>query len=231
MKNLLLIMLVGFVTMAFDGPPQQLKSKDKVRHFTTKDVYGQKLSLKKELKNNDKVLLVFLRHAWCPVCNNRTHELKERYSLLKDKGIEVVVIYQSNPETLLGFAKDYDLPFRVVSDPDEKLYDLYQMEKNKQKMLNDFATNDKTKQLMQKGSILYGKNKYTKYKKTADDKSKFYIPGDFLIDKNGKVDLVYYGAYLGDHLDLEEVLSYSNKKTSGAGPKVESYRQDTNVRF
>ena len=226
MKKLILILLLGFIGLAFDGPPSQLKNKDKARPFSVEDVYGEKVSLKKELRNNDKILLVFLRHAWCPVCNSRTHELKENYTLLKEKGIEVVVVYQSNPETLLGFAKDYDLPFRVIGDPDEKLYDLYQMEKNKQKMLHNFEKNANTKKLYQKGTKLYGKKKYEQYKKEQDNNSKFYIPGDFLIDKSGRVDLVHYGAYLGDHLSLEDVFAYTAKT-----PEVTPQQSDSNVRF
>ncbi len=232
MKKITLLLLISFFAVAFDGPPQKIKNKDKVRAFTVKDVFGEKLSLKKELKENKKVLLVFLRHAWCPVCNARTHDLKERYSLLQEKGIEVIVVYQSDEKTLAGFAKDYALPFRVISDKNEELYDLYQMEKNQQKMLNDLATNDHTKKKMAKGVKLYGKNEYTKYKKTADDESKFYIPGDFLIDSKGQVDLAYYGKYLGDHLDLDEVLEYNAPTKAGSiAPAVEKQKAGQNARF
>ncbi len=222
-----LLLLLGFFSLSFTtpNPAEKLKVGAKSFQFVVKDVYGKKINLRRERRKN-KVLLVFLRHAWCPVCNARTHELIKDYSKLKAKGIEVIVVYQSKQKILLEYAQDYKLPFRVVADPDEKLYALYMLEDNKKKILHNLNNGEKTAKRLALGGNLYTKGDRSKYRLKEDDKSLFYMPGDFLISKKGYIELAFYGEYYGHHLAIADVLKFVASTNTTSPQKIQ-----TNTRF
>jgi len=235
MKYLLSLLLLACISVSMQA--QHLTSGEKAPKIKTKDVFGDRVKLKKVLKDNKYVLVVFLRHAWCPVCNTRTHELIDNYKKIKEKGIEVLVVYQSTNKGLITYVKDYNLPYTVIADPTQEFYESYQLADNKMNALNSVKNNKHTKEMLKKGMKLYGKNKREKYKK-EEDEEKFYMPGDFIINQKGEILLPYYGEYLGDHLPIEDVLSFDGTQTAPT-PKKEKKEESkkkkstkqTNVRF
>lgn len=177
--------------------------------FAVKDVHGEKIKLKNLFKNDQKVLLVFLRHAWCPVCNFRTHELIQNYDALKNKGYEVVVVYESKQKQLIDFVTDYELPYKVIADPEGKLYEMYKVERNMQKVKTDAETNTTVQETAKTGMGLYAKKEgkqYTDYKAEEEQNSDL-IPADFVLDSQGNIETVYYGKFLGDHLPIKDILN------------------------
>ncbi|WP_264793253.1 redoxin domain-containing protein [Aureispira anguillae] len=179
----------------------RLKRGDKPEAFVVEDVLGNTISLRKILKKN-KVLLVFLRHAWCPVCNYRTHELIGNYNALKEAGYEVVVVYESSKKSLLPYVEDHDLPYFVIADPQRELYKAFKVEFSSEKMLKS-RTNTKMLTHYKKGMELFGDRQYAKEK--GEEKSSI-IPADFIINKDRTLETVYYGEYIGDHLPVKELL-------------------------
>jgi len=179
----------------------RLKKGDKANQFYVDDVKGNKISLKKILREN-KVLLIFLRHAWCPVCNHRTHELMDNYKKLKEKGYEVIVVYESSAKNLLPYVNDYKLPYTVIADPDHKLYEAYLVEFSFVK-IEKGRTNKKMLDRYQKGNKLF---KGRKYKREGWEETSTIIPADFIVDKNQKIELSYYGEFIGDHLPVKDLL-------------------------
>lgn len=201
---LLWTMLVG-TTVAFDGPPKRtpLKKGNKAPKLFLKDIYEKKVSIKKITKNH-KILLVFLRHAWCPICNLRTHELIKNYDALKEKGYEVVVIYPSDPIILKEYAEDYNLPFKVIADPNLELNTLYQLEHSASKIAKTMIKSSQRKQ-MRSGKESYKNKDNSKYK-GKKEKGMRLIPADFIIDYNGRIETTHYGNYIGDHIKLKQLI-------------------------
>lgn len=216
---LLLIMVLGFssfynhshhLNVAPNKDGDFLEPGEKVPNFVTKDVLGNKVVLKKRLKNSN-VLLTFLRPAWCPVCNARTHELIENYEALKAQGLEVIAVYPSTAEKLKGYVNDLNIPFTVIADPEEELYRLYKIERSKEKYAQT-VKEAKGMEAFKKGQALFKKhgNDYGGSQQVEEP----IIPADFILEKD-KIKEAHYGAFLGDHLVIEN-LQNDKKNTSKA---------------
>jgi peroxiredoxin len=203
-----LFIMMAFVLTAFttNAPqveqPEFLKEGEKAPNFVTKDVMGNKINLKKMLKKSN-VLLTFLRPAWCPICNARTYELIQNYEAMKAQGIEVIAVYPSSEKELQSYVEELDIPFPIISDPDGELYRLYKVERSREKFEMAF-TEKKALKYIQDGKDLYEKydNDYGGIQEVAVP----IIPADFILtQKDSKIVTAYYGAYLGDHMDVKEI--------------------------
>jgi peroxiredoxin len=201
MKNVILLLSSILLFLSTTEISAQKLAKDvKAPNINTIDAVGNKVKLNKLLKDNDKVLICFFRPVWCPICNQRTHELIERYDELKKKGIEVIAIYPSNEETMARYVKDSNIPFTVISDPDEVLYKKYAIERSKEKIKASFAV-DGIQEVLAEGQKLYAGKSYPK----KDEKYDAIINADFLIGSKLVLELSYYGEYVGDHCSLDEL--------------------------
>jgi peroxiredoxin Q/BCP len=203
---ILLLSLVLSTHLLFaSGPPKRtpLKIGDKAPKITQNDVFGELFSLRKSVRES-KLLVVFMRHAWCPVCNARTHELIKNYDALKEQGYEVVAVYQTVNESLELYAQDYNIPFKLLADPDSKLYYLYQLEFSKTKVAKS-TLRKRFDRIYKKGKKDF-QGKDPKRYKVKGEGGLSLIPGDFVINKKGMLEQAYYGKFLGDHLPLELLL-------------------------
>lgn len=165
--------------------------------FTVTDTSGDSVQLTDY--RSKKVLLAFFRYAGCPVCNFRVHELIEKYPQLKEKGYEVIAVFESSNTTLSQYIADTNIPFKVIGDPSLALYTKYSVEKSMNKMMGS-AFNKKTKRAMKDGADLFENKKYKR------DGTLTRIPADFIIDEQGVVQSVWYGKTLSDHYPLDNIL-------------------------
>lgn len=195
---LLLVFLIGITNIQAQ---EKLTKNVKVPNIATKDVLGNNVNLQKLLKNNDRVLVCFFRPVWCPICNKRTHDLIARYDELKKQGIEVIAIYPSDREVMAQYVKDSKIPFLVISDPEEKLYKRYAIERSIQKVRASLENEDAKKQMKEGVMLFKGKN----YKTSKDERYKTIINADFVVTTNRVLEIAYYGEYIGDHYDLDNL--------------------------
>jgi peroxiredoxin Q/BCP len=197
MKQLLLLLALSFVSFQIQAQNPDFESGGKAPKCKITDVNGETYKLNSFAKDGKKVLLCFMRPVWCPVCNQRTHELIENYERLKEKGYEIIVIYPSPKATMKNYVKDYNIPFIVVSDYEEELYELFGIEKSNQKVMA-FSKHKEGKRRMKEGKKL-SKKKYPR----KGDKHGPIIPADFVIDTDYKFLNIYYGEFMGDHLPVD----------------------------
>lgn len=200
-KIILLSSCLFFFLLSITSNGQGKLVKDiKVPNIVTIDAVGTKVKLQTLLKDNEKVLICFFRPVWCPICNQRTHELIERYDELKKKGIEVIAIYPSNPKIMAQYVKDAKIPFPVIADPDEEFYKQYAVERSMQKVKASFEAAE-VQQALVKGQRLYAGKKYPKNGKKYDA----IINADFVVGAKRILEVAYYGNYIGDHYDLDQL--------------------------
>jgi peroxiredoxin Q/BCP len=173
----------------------------KAPQIFAKDVKGNVIRLKVILNENKKVLLCFFRPIWCPICNQRTHQLIKRYEELKEKGIEVVAIYPTKEETLAQYVNDANIPFHVIADPDELLYKSYAVERNMDKVMAAMKRDD-IKVAYKEGKELYNGKKYARKNGNYDP----IVNADFVIGAKRMLEVAYYGKFAGDHYSLDEML-------------------------
>jgi peroxiredoxin Q/BCP len=195
-----ILFLVASIIGSTTAQRSPLESGSKAPNTKFSDIDGTEHKISNIVKENDKVLLCFMRPVWCPVCNARTHELIDNYTRLKEKGYEIIVIYPTPAATLKQYVTDLQIPFTVVSDYNEELYGLFQVEKDSKKIMA-YAKHEDGKKRMKKGKQLY-KDKGKKYP-VKGDKHGPLVPADFVLDKNQKLLNVYYGEFMGDHLPLD----------------------------
>ncbi len=163
--------------------------------FETTDVFDAPFSL--EAAKGSKVLLAFMRFAGCPVCNLRVHELRKNADRFKKQNIKVVLVYESSKETMREYLKDEAFPFTFIADPQNKLYDLYSVEKSLGKLLSSLFKGMMAK--VQAGQKLYKK-------KPTDDGKVTRMNAEFLIDAGGKIVKAHYAEFLGDDLPISAIL-------------------------
>jgi thioredoxin-dependent peroxiredoxin len=162
--------------------------------FSTQDVYGNEISLQK-LKGS-KVYLTFERNAGCPVCNLRTHELLKQSEHLKANDVTVVMIYESPVEKMKEYLGENSYPFHFVADPQNKIYNLYGVERSLLKVMRGLFHG-----LMNKARL--GTKLFKKPMKQDGHVTR--IPAEFVIDGQAKLTLVHYGRFVGDHLQMNSL--------------------------
>ena len=100
-----------------------LKECDRAPAFTGTDQDGHTISLK-DFKGR-KLLLYFYPQAGTPTCTVESCNLRDHYSILLSKGVEVLGV---SPDTI-GHQKKFEtrnqLPFRLIADESRKIAATY----------------------------------------------------------------------------------------------------------
>src|SRR5215813_10876150 len=100
-----------------------LKEGDKAPAFTGKDQNGKKISLS-DYKGK-KLILYFYSEAGSPTCTIESCNLRDNYSLLKKKGLEVVGVSPDNEKVQKKFESKYKLPFPLIADTSHVILEKY----------------------------------------------------------------------------------------------------------
>lgn len=163
--------------------------------FETTDVFDIPFSLSNN--KGQKVFLVFMRFAGCPVCHLHVHELLKNADRFKKKNIKVVLVYESSKSTMLDYLQDEKFPFTFIADPENKLYKLYAIETSLGKLLSSLF-----KGMLAK--VMAGKKLFKK--KITDDGKVTRMEAEFLIDETGKISIAHYAEFLGDKVQVNDFL-------------------------
>ncbi len=80
--------------------------------FTLPDLSGQMQPLP-----TDGVVLLNFWATWCPPCRQEMPSMATLYNKLKGKGFKVVAVsVDRDMDNLVGFVREYQLPFQVLND-------------------------------------------------------------------------------------------------------------------
>lgn len=100
-----------------------LKEGDAAPVFSGKDQDGKKVSLK-DYKGK-KLLLYFYPQAGTPTCTVESCNLRDHYSLLRSKKIEVLGVSPDSADRQKKFEIKYQLPFRLIADEARQIAEAY----------------------------------------------------------------------------------------------------------
>ncbi|HEX8656021.1 MAG TPA: peroxiredoxin-like family protein [Hymenobacter sp.] len=179
--------------------PGRLQARQAARDFSAVDVNGRPVSLA-SLKGR-KVLLMFMRHVGCPVCNRRMHELLEQADYFQAHNLTVVAVYESTPALMQQYLAGQTVPFTMVPDPDQRLYRLYSLEVSGAKAMASVLHG-----VMGKAS--QGKKLFSQAIETDGNRNR--IGAEFLLDEQGTVTVARYHRYIGDELPVAEIRKFLN---------------------
>ncbi|MBI4209488.1 MAG: AhpC/TSA family protein [Deltaproteobacteria bacterium] len=142
---------------------------------------------------NKKIWLAFFRYAACPLCNLRIHEMIQRYDELKKKGVQILAVFQSSPESIAEYVGKQSPPFPLIADPKERLYQIFGLKKGWWAFVHPGNT------------PLLAKAIWKRLGGMKPEGTVNRIPGDFLMNPGLRVSRVYHGNKVGDHIPWSEV--------------------------
>lgn len=143
-----------------------------------------------------KTALVFLRYFGCTLCQMDVHNIIKNYDKIKAENGQVVIVFQSKPETIAANTKKEDLPFEIICDPDAALYEKYEVKASKTRMgMVDKKTMVKVMKATAAG-----------FKHGAYEGDEQQLPATFIINKDMKVTYAHYGKSAGDTPNVDEIV-------------------------
>jgi peroxiredoxin Q/BCP len=114
----------------------ELQVGDKAPAFSGRDRNGKTISLS-DFKGK-RVALFFYPEDDSPLCTVQACNLRDHYSLLKQKGFEVIGVSPDDEASHRHFEKKFDLPYILLSDPGHIIMDKYGVWAEKQMFGNKF---------------------------------------------------------------------------------------------
>ena len=174
------------------GPIQSVG--DAAPDFAVTDARGETLS-SAGLRGR-KVILIFLRHLGCPICRMELATLKRRQDELAERGAVAIVFVESADESVRAFAGRNDVRFHLVADPARKLYDLFGVGRGG--LGAYFAP---------KAALSAIKATLSGHLHGRCEGSELQLPGDFVLDENGRLLYARRGKHIADNAPLDELLA------------------------
>ncbi len=179
----------------------KLESNLVAPHFKRKDIYGRMIDL--EDYRDKKVLIAFFRHAGCPFCNIRVHNLQKVQPELKARGLEMIFLFESKEKVLLNsvFHKEIS-PIPLISDPEKQLYAAYGLEESGYKAavshIQTFV------QTAFKASVA-GLPMHL----MAGGESVKTMPAEFLVAPGLRIAEVHYSERLNDRMSVDKLRAFA----------------------
>ncbi len=157
-----------------------------------RDLNGSPVTL--EQFRGKYLLLSIYRSPDCPLCGLRLYQLGLAYPDLQAIGVEVVVAFEADAETVRKYAAIQRYPFALVPDPQRELFRLYAVRSSWWGIRGALRLHH----YWQAWRLRVGG------RKSSGNLSQ--LPADLLIGPDQMVLRAYYGRDFGDHLPLQEIL-------------------------
>jgi len=178
------------------GERMKLKEGEKAIQLNLPAIDGTTFETKSLL--GKPFMLSFLRFASCPFCNLRLHGLVKRFDEFHDN-FTIVSVFDSPLDNLVKHAAGHKAPFPILADENNQFYKEYAIEHSLAGMLKGM--------FLRMPTLMSGM--FKGYVPTTFKGSLTTMPADFLIDKEGTIQVAYYGKDEGDHLPFEQIKDFS----------------------
>ncbi|RED51712.1 redoxin domain-containing protein [Cohnella lupini] len=177
-----------------------LQQGDKAPLFHSTDQSGLPVILENYLGR--KVLLAFFRNSACALCNTRVHHFIQQYSKWRQQGLEIIAVFESPEANLRDNVGRQTAEFPLIADPEALLYDKYGVETSEEKVQATLSDVN-TKNFISEAEALG-------FKLIKEEGANFHrIPAEFLIDREGIVQVAHYGRLITDHLPIETINGFT----------------------
>jgi peroxiredoxin Q/BCP len=120
MKIKLVMGLLSLLGLASLSGAEPLAVGAAAPEVTGVDQNGDPVKLK-EYYAKGPVLVYFYPKADTPGCTKQACSIRDDWSKLKDKGVQVLGVSEDKPEAQKKFKEKYNLPFTLIADSDGKV--------------------------------------------------------------------------------------------------------------
>jgi peroxiredoxin len=170
--------------------------------FSLIDIFDRTIDLKNY--KGKKVFIGFFRHAGCPFCNLRVHNLMKIREKLVENNMEMIFFFESKKELMMQsiFHKEVS-PVPLIADPEKKWYNIYGIENSLLKTSMSHLTS-----FIQ--TAIAAKKKNLPIYAMASGESFSTIPAEFLLDENLIIRKIHYAKNLNDRLSIDTILNFAS---------------------
>ncbi len=175
----------GPTRLRWDAAPLQVG--DKAPDFELQDATGAAHRLA-DFWRDAPALLLFWRHHGCSCGVTRARRLKDEFAAYRALGVKVVVIGQGQPESAADYARRHQLPCSVLCDPMRIAYRAYDLLDGKPSQIVFDAPEEFLRVDLEAGAGLQQARRGTE---RAAVNSPWQLPGEFVVDRSGTVQLAY----------------------------------------
>lgn len=198
----------------------KLKAGDKFTDFTvnTNVLKDVKIS---QLVDNRPTFFWFLRYIGCTICRWDVHTLAQRYNEFAEKGVNVIVVMQSKPETVQRDLNGQVLPFHLICDENQVIYKALDIDSASCK--EEMAPTDEAKARLavkREGVMKEG------FVHGDYEGNEMQFPAFFSVDKDMNVLEAHYGKHIADIPTVDEMLA----KIPGKSPVFRFVHENYNVK-
>lgn len=165
------------------------------RRFKVDDIYGNPITL--DDYAGKKLLLAFFRHAACPLCNLRVHQLIQNFPNLQNEGLNILAFFESSKDMIQKYVGQQHAPFPIVADSEKAFYRLYGVESSWTGTLRGLLRFSDFSNAAKAGLMFFHPHNDVTV-----------LPADFLIGPDLVIQTAYYGKDIGDHLPIEEIYHF-----------------------
>ncbi|WP_111641672.1 peroxiredoxin family protein [Marinimicrobium alkaliphilum] len=184
----------------------RLNAPCQATNFRGRDVFGNPFQLSDHL--GKRVMLSFFRDAGCPFCNFRVYEMTHNYQHWKEHNLEIVVVFSDTAEKVRRFVAKHPRPFTMLADPTLKLYNRYGVEHSTAALLKAL--------IFKLPRIIKG---IAKGGRPSNNPHLAVVPADFLLDEDGRIEHIWYGRDVSDHIPLETVTRFIDEGRAKGGKR------------
>ena len=172
--------------------PVGLNEGEKAPNFNVNDVNGDEIELQ-ELLTKGKVVLLFYRGQWCPVCNRYLSQFQDEVSQILDKGATVIAVTPETTDNAVKMINKTDMTFNVVADSEGKIMKDYDVlfhvttkynRKISMALLTDIAKNN------------------------GNDEALLPVPATYIINQNGNIDKVFFDYNYKKRPSVSEIIQF-----------------------
>jgi peroxiredoxin len=106
----------------------RLSAGDGFPDFQIHTACDKDLQTAEVIKKTEKTVFWVLRYIGCTTCRYDIHVIKERYHEFQALGAQVLVVLQSQPETVRADLAGDEVPYEIIADPEQKFYQRFSIE-------------------------------------------------------------------------------------------------------
>lgn len=162
----------------------------KIENFSAVDQDNKLFSLDKQLEKG-KVIVIFYRGHWCPICKRHLSDLQDSLALIQAKGVKVIAISPEKPEYASETVENTGANFTLLYDQDykiSKMFDVLYRPKGSTRLIYNTMLGANLK------------------KSHSDDSQQLPIPATFIIDENSKITWRQFNPDYHNRASVKEIL-------------------------